>query len=109
MVPLLRGEEPESWRDAIYYHYHEYPSVHMVARQVAVRTERYKLIRFYQFGEWELYDLDEDPDELRNVFDDPRYRTIGAELAVRLGQLQQQYGDEADMRTMPADWRAKFR
>ena len=109
LVPLLRGEAPEGWRDAIYYHYHEYPSVHMVARQVAVRTERYKLIRFYQFGEWELYDLEEDPDELHNVFGDPRYLTVGTELAVRLGQLQQQYGDEADMRTMPADWRAKFR
>jgi hypothetical protein len=46
------------WRDAIYYHYYEYPSVHMVKRHYGVRTDRYKLIHFYyDVDEWEMYDL----------------------------------------------------
>jgi arylsulfatase A-like enzyme len=59
------------WRDAIYYHYFEYPSVHMVARHRGVRTIRFKLIHFYQFGEWEFYDLDADPQEQANQYDNP--------------------------------------
>ena len=49
MLPLLKGlkgETPTDWRDSIYYHYYEYPSVHMVPRQYGIRTERYKLIHF---------------------------------------------------------------
>ena len=73
LVPLLKGEKPKEWRDAIYYHYFEYPSVHMVARQRGVRTDRFKLIHFYQFGEWEFYDLDADPQELTNQIANPVY------------------------------------
>lgn len=43
LVPLLRGEEPDDWRDAIYYHYYEH-GAHGVPRQYGVRTDRYKLI-----------------------------------------------------------------
>ena len=50
LVPLLKGETPADWRKSIYYHYYEYPSVHMVARHNGIRNERYKLIQFYQFG-----------------------------------------------------------
>ena len=55
------------------YHYYEYPSVHMVPRHYGIRTERYKLMHFYEFGEeWELYDLKKDPDELSNICNKPR-------------------------------------
>ena len=107
LVPLLRGEQPTDWRDAIYYHYYEFPSVHMVARHYGIRTDRYKLIRFYQFDEWELYDLEKDPDELRNVYDDPAYRGIATSMAVRLGELRAQYGDDGDDRPMPVEWRTE--
>ena len=39
LVPLLKGEKPTDWRKSIYYHYYEYPSVHMVPRHYGVRTE----------------------------------------------------------------------
>ena len=43
------------WRDAIYYTYYEYPSVHMVKRHYGVRTDRYKLMHFYyDVDEWEI-------------------------------------------------------
>ncbi|MEO0445691.1 MAG: sulfatase, partial [Verrucomicrobiota bacterium] len=36
LLPILHGETP-TWRDAIYYHYYEYPSEHMVPRQYGER------------------------------------------------------------------------
>jgi len=57
---IVSGESLE-WRDAIYYTYYEYPSVHMVKRHYGVRTDRYKLIHFYyDIDEWEMYDLEKD-------------------------------------------------
>jgi len=94
LVPLLRGKTPKDWRDAIYYHYYEFPSVHMVARHYGIRTRRYKLIRFYQTNEWEFYDLDKDPDERTNVFEDPSYRNEIVALSQKLGWLRAYYHDE---------------
>jgi arylsulfatase A-like enzyme len=109
LVPLLRGETPADWRDAIYYHYYGFPSVHMVARHYGIRTERYKLLRFYQFDEWELYDLAEDPDELENLYGQPAHRDLAMRLAERLGALRAEYGDDSDVSVMPGEWRAQYR
>jgi arylsulfatase A-like enzyme len=109
MLPLLQGKRPDQWRDAIYYHYYEYPSVHMVAKQRGVRTERFKLIHFYQFGEWEFYDLDADPQELRNQYDNPVYAQQVSALKQRLEELKNQYADDSDISEMPADWKIKVR
>jgi arylsulfatase A-like enzyme len=81
LVPLLRGRTPADWRDAIYYQYFAYPDWHMVHRQYGVRTHRHKLIHYYELGEWELFDLALDPDELRSVYDDPRYARIRDQLS----------------------------
>ena len=109
LVPLLRGEEPADWRDAIYYHYYGYPAVHMVARHRGVRTERYKLMHFYEFDEWELYDLEVDPDERVNVADAPAYAALRAKLEVRLDELRDHYGDDAPTRAFDEEERARFR
>jgi arylsulfatase A-like enzyme len=95
LLPLLRGESVEDWRDAIYYHYYGFPDVHRVARHYGIRTHRYKLIHFYQLGEWELYDLQVDPDELQNVYADSVYADILSGLKIRLDQLRLQYQDLA--------------
>ncbi|MEQ1841079.1 MAG: sulfatase/phosphatase domain-containing protein, partial [Verrucomicrobiales bacterium] len=109
LVPLLKGEKPAEWRDAIYYHYFEYPSVHMVARQRGVRTDRFKLIHFYQFDEWEFYDLDADPQEQRSQYDNPVYAAEVAKLKERLETLRVEYGDDSDISAKPEDWRVKVR
>ena len=109
LVPLLRGEEPDDWRDAIYYHYYAYPSIHMVARHYGIRTDRWKLIRYYQFDEWELFDLENDPDELVNLYGDPEHVGVVATLAERLGALRTEYGDDSDVRVQPPEWRARYR
>ncbi|HUF11460.1 MAG TPA: sulfatase/phosphatase domain-containing protein, partial [Longimicrobiales bacterium] len=91
LVPLLRGHTPADWRDAIYYQFFEYPDWHVVQRHYGVRTRRYKLIHYYELGEWELFDLDRDPNELASVYDDPGYATIRSELETRLAELRREY------------------
>jgi arylsulfatase A-like enzyme len=91
LVPLLRGRTPAGWRDAIYYQYFEYPGWHMVRRQYGVRTQRHKLIHYYEDGLWELFDLERDPEELRSVYADPAYASTVAELKQRLAELRRQY------------------
>jgi len=108
LLPLLRGEDPGDWRDALYYHYFEFPGVHAVARHDGVRTERYKLIDFYQLDEQELYDLERDPDELRNVWGDPDYAEVREGLQERLLALREQVGDDTDRRPLPPDERRRL-
>ena len=109
LVPLLKGETPADWRDSIYYHYHEFPSVHMVAKHNGVRTKRYKLIQFYQFGEWEFYDLEKDPDELQNEYNNPQYAKEVAKLKKQLIEQETLYKENTDRKEMPAEWKQKFR
>src|SRR5690606_21273300 len=90
IVPLLRGETPEDWRSSIYYHYYEYPGEHAVPRHYGVRTAALKLVHYYQLGEWELFDLERDPDEVESVYHDPDYADIRAELEDELTRLRAQ-------------------
>ena len=74
LLPLLKGERPENWRNSLYYHYYEYPAEHSVKRHYGVRDDRYKLIHFYNdIDVWELYDLQEDPHEM-NTYGKPSTR-----------------------------------
>lgn len=91
IVPLLSGRTPSDWRRSIYYHYYEYPGAHMVPRHYGVRTHRHKLVHYYQRGEWELFDLEKDPDELRSVYTDPAYASIRQELTRELARLRAAY------------------
>ena len=94
LLPLLRGEKPADWRKSLYYHFYEYPAEHMVKRHYGVRTERYKLIHFYNdIDEWELYDLQEDPTEMRNLYGQPGYEQVTEDLRAELKKLQAQYQD----------------
>ena len=74
-----------------------------------IRTDRYKLIRFYQFDEWELYDLKKDPDELQNEYNNPDYADVIKTLTKDLEQLRQHYKDDSDMKVMPKKWQQQFR
>jgi arylsulfatase A-like enzyme len=108
LAPLLRGEDPGGWRDAIYYHYYAFPSIHRVARHYGIRTARWKLIRHYQFDEWELFDLEADPDELTNLYGRPGLESQTRDLKRRLLDLRVQYGDTSDVSIRPAAWRQRF-
>jgi len=91
LVPLLKGEQPREWRKSIYYHYFELPGPHTVARHYGVRTDRYKLIYYYQINEWELFDLEKDPTERRSVYGEPAYAAIRKELELELDRLRKHY------------------
>ena len=81
LLPLLKGERPKDWRKSLYYHFYEYPAEHAVKRHYGVRTERYKLIHFYNdIDAWELYDLKKDPREMHNLFGKPGYEKITEKL-----------------------------
>ncbi len=94
LIPVLKGEEPEEWRKSLYYHYYEFPSIHMAKRHYGIRTERYKLIHFYNdIDEWELYDLENDPSEMHNLIDHPDYQDIKADLHHQLDSLMILYDE----------------
>lgn len=91
-VPILRGQTPADWRKSFYYHYYEHPAVHSVARHYGVVTDRYKLVRFYEpeFNYWELFDLKEDPLELKSVYGHAEYAPVQKELETELARLRQE-------------------
>lgn len=108
LTGLFEGDTPPDWRRSVYYRYWEHNSKpHRVPAHYGLRTERYKLIYYYGRGlgsagasdvdttpEWELFDLDLDPAELRNVYGQPGYVQVTAELTAELAALQKQVGDE---------------
>lgn len=94
LLPLLKGDKPENWRDALYYHYHEYPAEHAVKRHYGVSDGHHKLIHFYNdIDQWELYDLDKDPSEMNNIYGQPGTESITADMRKKLKDLQEQYDD----------------
>jgi arylsulfatase A-like enzyme len=90
----MQNENPEEWRESIYYHYYEYPGPHSVKRHYGIRTERYKLIHFYHdIDQWELYDLQEDPTEIHNLYGEKEYEELTTTLFLKMVALQDQYND----------------
>ncbi|GAA5221883.1 sulfatase family protein [Membranihabitans marinus] len=93
LLPLVQGKE-ENLRDALYYHYYEYPNEHMVKRHYGIRTDQYKLIHFYEdIDSWELYDLNSDPQEMKNLYGQADMADITEDLKAQLNELQIKYED----------------
>ena len=99
--PLLVGEKPEDWRTSMYYRCWMHLAHHWVPAHYGIRTRRYKLIYYYgqPLGmkgaipkptepEWELFDLEKDPNEMKNVYEDLAYADIVEELTYELEQLR---------------------
>ena len=79
----------------MYYHYYEFPQPHHVYPHFGIRTERYKLARFYTPSDsWELYDLVTDPTEVHNLYGKPQYEALTATLKQQLLELIREYKDE---------------
>nr|WKN37704.1 sulfatase [Tunicatimonas sp. TK19036] len=97
LIPLFKGDTA-NFRDAVYYHYYEYPAVHMVKRHYGIVTEDYKLVHFYyDVDEWELYDRKKDPREMHNVYNDPEYSGIVDRLKLQLEELRAKYKDSKEL------------
>jgi len=93
LKPVLCNSK-QKVRKALYYHYYEFPVPHAVKRHYGIRTTRYKLIHFYDdIDEWELYDLKNDPTEMKNQINNPEFAKIKQVLMADLQKLQLKYDD----------------
>jgi arylsulfatase A-like enzyme len=95
MLPLMKKEPlVKEWRHSMYYHYYEFPEPHHVSPHFGVRTEQYKLIRFYGPRDaWELFDLKKDKMEMKNLIDDAAYKDVVLRLKKELLDLANQFKD----------------
>ncbi len=118
---LFEGQEPENWRDAIYYRYWMHLIHHNVPAHFGIRTDDYKLIFFYgrhydpsRYGEssmwwltnleemplieptpvsFELYDMKNDPYETTNLAKDPAYTEVLQMMKAKLLEVKAEVGD----------------
>lgn len=98
LLPLLKGETEKWTRDAVYYHYYEYPAEHAVKRHYGIATKKYKLLHFYyDVDEWELYDLEKDPQEINNIYNNPTYEAIVVEMKDKLNEVRKKYKDSKEL------------
>ncbi|MHB1957731.1 MAG: sulfatase family protein [Acidobacteriaceae bacterium] len=99
VAPLLQGSAPQDWQTSFYYHYYEFAPPHWVLPHYGIRTDRYKLISYYTVNEWELFDLEKDPDEMENLFEwsgykvHPAYQSVADDLVSQLKGLREKYKD----------------
>ncbi len=86
LLPIMRKEK-QKVRDAVFGAYREF--------QRSVRTERYKYITYHVKDEFheQLFDIQNDPWEMKNLANDPAHRDVKSQLKERLLQLQQQLDD----------------
>ena len=101
MVQIFKGKTPANWRKEHYYHYYEYLGSHDVKRHYGISTDRYKLIHYYyDIDEWELFDIQKDPLEMKNIYNEPSYASVKADLNKRLDKIRLKFGDsEASARS----------
>lgn len=93
LVPILRAENPADWRKSMYYRFYHTGHMHKVQPHWGVRTAQHKLIYFNRINQWELYDLEKDPREMKNVYTDPLYANIVATLQTELKRLRVELDD----------------
>lgn len=106
LKPLMENDKKatKKWRKSVYYQYFEYPKWHSVLPHYGLRTDRYKLMHFYYSEDmWEFYDLQTDPNELTNKYNNPTYKKIIAKLKKELYKQQKAVGDN-----LPLDERNKM-
>jgi arylsulfatase A-like enzyme len=93
LLPLFAGKTPRDWRTSMYYRYY-HPGHHNVAAHYGVRTMRYKLIYFHKLDQWELYDLQKDPGEMRNIYSEPSSAKTVESLKKELQRLKKEFKDD---------------
>lgn len=96
IVSILRGETPADWRKSVYYRYYDKKGAHNVANHFGVRTARHTLASYPETDEWELFDNEKDPNQLRSVYGDPAYAATLAEMKTELARLRTLYQDSDD-------------
>jgi N-acetylglucosamine-6-sulfatase len=89
LVPVFKGKARE-WRKSVYYAYYEVGE-HAVPQHFGVRTHRHKLIYFPATNEWNMFDLQKDPGEMVNVYENPEYREVRTAMSAEYQCLRELY------------------
>jgi arylsulfatase A-like enzyme len=98
MKPLLKGIS-SPWRKDFLYEYYEYPAVHSVRKNRGIRTKRWKYIHYFEEPEeFELYDIQNDPEEMNNLYDNPAFMDVVAQLRERMTELRRELNDPDRLR-----------
>jgi arylsulfatase A-like enzyme len=112
LKPILTGETI-AWRDHIYYSYYEntwamrvleqselsdpnfdFFTAHRIGPHRGIRNEHFKLIEYYSTSNyWEFFDLEKDPEEINNAYNDPAYAEIIKSMTTQLRETQARYLD----------------
>ncbi|MGL5020209.1 MAG: sulfatase family protein [Luteolibacter sp.] len=92
LLPILKNEgtAPADWRKAVYYFYSG-EATHHVAAHDGVRSDRYKLFHLPGTAEWQLFDLEKDPQEMKSLHADPAYAAVLADMKSTYQNLRLQY------------------
>ncbi len=92
-LPLLEGKQA-TWRKSFLYEFFEFPGVHSVRKNRGVRTERWKFVHFFEEPqEFELYDLQADPRETKNLYGDPQHENVVERMRAELARLRRETQD----------------
>lgn len=108
---LLHGATPKDWQQVAYHRYWMNNDwTHAATAHYGVRDQRWKLIYWYnqaldvpgaadpaagqEGGEWELFDCEEDPLELFNIYGDDKYKDVRERMTVLLEKKMAEIGDE---------------
>jgi len=90
LLPLLKGRTPADWRKDIYYFYSGEPT-HAVAAHDGIRTQTHKLMFFPKTKEWNLFDLTNDPQEMKSVHENSAYSGVFSDLKKRYAEVRKEY------------------
>jgi arylsulfatase A-like enzyme len=93
-LPIWKGKKPQNWRSSMYYRYYHDPGDHNTRAHYGVRTATHKLIYFWKKDQWECYDLVADPQEMHNIYSDPKAQKLVASLKQELYRLKKQLKDD---------------
>ena len=94
LLPLFKGAAPADWRTSMYYRYYHDPGDHNTRQHYGVRTLTHKLIYYWKKDQWELYDLVNDPNELKNIYEDPAQKVLIEKLKTELQRLKRELKDD---------------
>ncbi len=99
------GDEPEGWKQEAYYRYWMHMAHHDNPGHVGIRTKTHKLIYYYGANYdggyqtppgWELYDLEKDPSESVNQYENEEYAEVVSDLKTRLANRRKEIGDTGE-------------
>jgi arylsulfatase A-like enzyme len=94
LVPLFKGRRPPDWRTSLYYRYYHDPGDHDTRAHYGVRTLTHKLIHYWKTDQWECFNLVNDPNEQRNIYNDPAQASVVAQLKEQLYRLKKELKDD---------------